>query len=208
MIHRLVWNFEFTTAKNLDLSDLPEKIEENLKWEARFFWPEDEIIRLSLIDNSLLELTNYQHKQKKDYYYLLPKTDYNIKSRRDELLYKPLVKKTKSVFGFGAKINLTELSKKTSSNEEDKLNVLQLIEQLNHNSIEVLVKKESFTYKFSVHPQIKLELSKIEMNHHIYFSACIEGKSRDLVETISKRLVGKQSSCDYVSFLKKRIKKP
>jgi len=207
MMHRLVWNFEFTDAKSLNLSDLHEKKEEGLKWETRFFWPAEEIISLALVDSSLLELANYQHKQKKDYYYLLPKECYNIKSRRDELLYKPLVKKEKHIFGFGTKINLTELSRKTHSSEDSAINARQIIEQLNHNSIKVLVKKESLTYKFPVQPPIKLELSRIEVNHHVYFSACVEGKSRELVEMISKRLLGKQTSCDYVRFLKKIIKK-
>jgi hypothetical protein len=205
MIHRLVWNFEFTTAKGWDISQLQEKKEENLKWEARFFWAEEEIIRFALIDTALLELVNYQHKQKKDYYYVLPDKEYNIKRRRDELLYKPLIKKTKHVSGFGSKVNLGELSK-TPDVENCIIDAPVIIEQLTLNSIEVLVKKESFTYKFPVQPQIKLELSRIEINHHIYFSACVEGKSRDLVEKISKHLVSKKTSSDYISFLKKRIK--
>lgn len=199
MTQRLVWNFEFTTPNQLALSDLKIKKEDDIKWEARFFWPETEIISLQLIDDSLLELAHYQQKQKQDYYYLISEQDYNLKSRRGELLYKPLMKKGKYSLGFGSKINLNESNNNSAAVES---HVKKMMKQLDH-STEVLVKKESFTFKFSIHPPIKLELARIDIDQNIYFSLCIEGKSRNLVETISKGLLGKQPTCDYVSFLKK-----
>jgi hypothetical protein len=203
MTQRLVWNFEFVAAKKSAINDLTIQKEEELKWEARFFWPEAQIISMTLIDNSLLDLAHYQQKQKKDHYYLIPKHNYNIKSRRDELLYKPLVKENKYACGFATKININ--TEQDSSEEEYKIDRKQIMQELK-SSHELLVKKDSFTYKFPTQPVIKLELARIEIDHTIYFSACIEGKSRTLVETLSKRLLGKQASCDYVRFLKQIAK--
>jgi hypothetical protein len=202
MTQRLVWNFEFTRTKKHSSHDLKDQCEEDLKWEARFFWPEEHIINLALLDDSLIDLAQYQQKQKKDHYYLVPDQNYNIKFRRDELFYKPLVKQGKYAHGFGAKINLSEFDQQECPDPELKNTIRQIVLDIK-NAKEVVVKKDSFTYKFPVHPHIKLELSRLEVDELIYFSACIEGKSRTLVETLSKRLLGKQTSCDYISFLKK-----
>ena len=201
MTQRLVWNFEFTTPKYSALSDLKISKEDDLKWEARFFWPESEIISLSLLDDSLLEIAHYQQKQKQDQYYLIPKHNYNLKSRRDELLYKPLVKQSKYAFGFGAKINISKLDNSSSLASYPKFDVKKVMKKL-EKSPEIVVKKDSFTYKFSLQPSVKLELARIDVNNQIYFSLCVEGKSRDLVEAISTGLLGKKPSSDYVSFLK------
>jgi hypothetical protein len=202
MTQRLVWNFEFTTPKNSALSGLKIRKEDDLKWEARFFWPASEVISLSLLDDSLLDLAHYQQKQKQDQYYLIPKHNYNLKNRRGELLYKPLVKQSKYVLGFGAKINISALDKSSSCPFHPEFDAKKVLSKL-ENSPEIVVKKNSFTYKFSLQPSIKLELARIDVNNHIYFSLCVEGKSRDLVECVSFGLLGKIPSSDYVSFLKK-----
>lgn len=196
MTNRLVWNFEFTSSSKLILANLDKEKEDELKWEARFFWPENAIIKLKLLDNSLLELSHYQHKQKNDIYYLVKK-NYNIKNRREVLVYKPLIKKGKYAVGFGPKLHLSA----------DALNpeIEEVIQQLN-NSKTVVVKKESFSYKFPTQPTIKLELARIEIDSVLYFTLCLEGKSRALVEKMSKHLVGKQPNEEYVSFLKRITK--
>lgn len=206
MTQRLVWNFEFTHTKILHLPEEPKHKSDLLKWEARFFWQQQDIVSLTLIDNALLQLSNYQHKQKKDVYYLIPKNSFNIKKRRDELLYKPLIKKRKHSCGFGPKIKLNELSKDSHSIEHSGIDIVSLMTLLQLQGVEVLVKKESFSYKFPVHPHIKLELSRIEINQQIYFSVCVEGKSQQSVELISRCIVGQQPCCNYVRFLKKIIK--
>ncbi len=206
MTQRLVWNFEFTPTTNFVLSDLENQKEDDLKWEARFFWPEAQIIKLYLLEPSLLDLATYQHKQKKDLYYLIPGQNYNIKNRRDELVYKPLVKQGKYSLGFGAKINLNDSNKALPDKDALKLNLSDTVQLLKHSD-EVIVKKDSLIYKFPTHPNIKLELARIEINSLIYFSLCIEGKSRELVETLSKQLLGKQPTDNYVGFLKNIIKK-
>ena len=202
MKQRLLWNFEFKTRKNNTFCDLKNTKEEILKWEARFFWPEQEIICLSLIDEALLEIAHYQYKQKQHYYYLIPAQNYNIKYRRDELLYKPLIEQSPYAFGFGAKINITQMLHNPHSHTE--LNIKKLVKQI-EKGVQVLVKKDSFTYKFAFQPSIKLELARIEVNDIIFFSLCIEGRSRRLVETMSRCLLGEKPTSDYVHFLKKIV---
>jgi hypothetical protein len=206
MNQRLVWNFEFSTSKNSALSDLKIKKEDDLKWEARFFWPESKVIKLSLLDDSLLEIAQYQHKQKQDQYYLIAEQDYNIKSRRGELLYKPLLKHSKYAFGFGAKINISELNESPQLQPPQEFEVQKIMNELKKSAV-ILVKKDSFTYRFSFNPPVKLELARIVVNNQIYFSVCVEGKSRDLVEMISIGLLGKKHSSNYVRFLKKITQK-
>lgn len=196
MNQRLVWNFEFSKKKVAPLVSSNEQDKTDLKWEARFFWPENKLIVLSKIEESLIEISQYNQKHKEDYYYLLSDSDYNIKRRRDQLLYKPIHLKTQYAIGFGPKINLEEISEE--SNQEFK----KIANKARAEATVVHVKKESFTYKFHTVPTIKLELARLEAFNKIYFSACIEGRSVSLVETVSERLLGEHLSSDYVTFLK------
>jgi hypothetical protein len=197
MNQRLIWNFEFSSKKVLSLIDLKNTPDTEPKWEARFFWPENQIISLNLIDPALLDISHYEQKHKEDFYYILPDHDYNLKRRRNELLYKPVLKKTPLAIGFGPKIKLEEIQNDSDNNH---LMSIKLLAQ-EHGTL-VQVKKVSFVYKFPTNPKIKLELARIEVHGKTYFSACVEGRSLFLVETISEHLLGKQVSCDYVSFLK------
>lgn len=206
MTQQLVWNFEFSAKKPLSLTNFVAEEQDSLKWEARFFWPENHLIRLCPMNGSLLKLANYQSKHKEDNYYLLAHCDYNIKRRRDELVYKPLLKQSAHAFGFGTKLNLGDLANISNYPQDYILHLQRIADQALKHGVEVLVKKESFIYKFSTTPSIKLELARLEVNDTIYFSACIEGKSLYLVETICEHLLGKQVSSDYVTFLKDIIK--
>ena len=200
MSQRLVWNFEFSTIKETPLIGLIDQAHDDLKWERRFFWSEDQIISLCNIDNTLLDLANYQQKHKEDYYYLLPDCNYNIKLRHNELLYKPVVQQTSSAIGYGMKINLE--ARTIQNPDTDCINIEIIAQQAREHGTRVFVKKEAFIYKFPTDPNIKLELARLEVNDKVYFSACIEGKSLYLVETLSELLLGKQVSCEYVTFLK------
>lgn len=135
------------------------------------------------MDDSLLNLSRYQCKYREDFYYLLPDSHCNIKRRRDQLLYKPLLKQSNQAMGFGTKIKLDALPKDSSA-------------------VEVPVKKEAFIYKFPTNPSVKLELARLEVLNKVYWSLCVEGKSLNLVETIAEHLLEKQVSCEYVTFLK------
>ena len=205
MAQRLVWNFEFSQKKSLPLFNLVDEASE-LKWEIRFFWPEDSIISLYNIDDSLLDLANYHQKHKEDIYYLVPHCNYNIKRRRDELLYKPILNQSVNAIGFGTKINLEAVNDYPNQEPDNILHLQNILHQTQTAGKEVRVKKESFIYKFATTPVTKLELDRLEVNNQVFFSACIEGKSLYLVEKINEHLMDKQISCDYVTFLKSIIK--
>jgi hypothetical protein len=207
MIQRLVWNFEFNSNTNLHpLLSLVDQKDEQLKWEIRCFWLDNEVVTLNPIDPLLLDLANYQRKHKEDYYYLLPGKNYNIKRRLNEILYKPLITNANDAAAYAAKITLSPTQ---SYPEQTKLahpeleEIMLLIEKKN---VGVHVKKEALISKLPTTPTIKIELARIEILNKIYFSACVEGKSLYLVETIAKHLLGEYVSCEYVAFLKNIIK--
>lgn len=201
MNQRLVWNFEFNTQETTPSLEYPmAKEAEAIRWEIRFFWPHNTIICLNPAESTLLDLANYQRKERDDHYYLLPEYDYNIKKRREEILYKPLIKKVRQAVGFGSK---TALEMDAESSFIQDLQLQKIAQQIEATGKVVHVKKQAFIYKFPTKPTIKLELARLEVLNQIYFSACIEGKSLGLVENIANHLLDKQVSCDYVSFLKK-----
>lgn len=203
MNQRLVWNFEFKIKKTTAPLKYPApKDAESIKWEIRYFWPHDAIIVLAPIENSLLDLAYYQQKHREDYYYLLPGNNYNIKKRREETLYKPILRQVRQAIGFGAKVNIDYREEYPEKTTLDEPQLQHIAQQIAHEGRQVHVKKEAFVYKFPTKPTIKLELARLEVFNQVYFSACIEGKSLELVENIAEHLLDKQLSCDYVSFLK------
>ncbi|KTD13590.1 hypothetical protein Lgra_0882 [Legionella gratiana] len=206
MNQRLIWNFEFTPKKSLPLATYVDSKDDHIKWEARYFWQDNKPIILNTIDPSLLDITHYKQKHKEDYYYLLPEQNYNIKKRRNQLLYKPLLQKTDSAFGFGTKILLSTPQDSLHQTELTDPDLLKIMHQVTNESIEVPVKKEAFIYSFSTQPKIKMELARLDIFDKVYFSVCIEGRSLYLVETISKYLLEEQVSCEYVTFLKSLLK--
>ncbi|MCW8445643.1 hypothetical protein OQJ05_16490 [Fluoribacter gormanii] len=201
MNQRLVWNFEFTPKTSLSLANLVDKKDEQIKWETRYFWPDNKIIVLNSIDKSLLDLTQYKQKHREDCYYLLPGTSYNIKKRREQLIYKPLIKQSSHAAGYGAKIILSDHQDHPLSPD-----LREITQQVEQEGVEVYVKKEALIYKLPTNPTVKIELARLEACNQIYFSLCIEGKSLHLVETISKHLLDEPVSCQYVTFLKNLLK--
>lgn len=200
MNQRLIWNFEFTAqATSLPTELFIKRESEDVKWEIRFFWPNDEIIVLNTLDNSLLDITNYQQKSREDYYYLLADSNYNIKRRRNQLMYKPLLKQTPQAMAFGSKITIDSLD--DSADPQLK----KIAQQIAQQGVEVYVNKVAFIYKFATTPTVKLELARLQVHNQVYLSACIEGKSLFLVEHIAERLLEKQDSCEYVTFLKNTL---
>lgn len=204
MNKRLVWNFEIDSQDANKFPPLPHSVKEDYRWESRFFWPEESIITLHGLSDSFLNLASYESKQREDIYYVLASKDYNLKQRRDELLYKPLLKETDLMQGFGKKINL-------SNHDSDYLlpgitPILkgQLMHLIQTDGQPLTVKKIALSYSFDSEPKIKLELSRLMIEQDIYFSLCVEGKSAQLVQLISHRLLKGQPSCDYVRFLKQR----
>lgn len=203
MNKRLIWNFELDTHSPAVLQKIPDADPEPLRWEIRCFWPENTCITLHGLDDHMLDFSQFKVKQRSDSYYLLRDKNYNIKQRRGELFYKPLLEETELIRGFGAKINLM-------SQEEDA--ILPGVPPISAGELRALIKKEKTSlqvektacvYKFPTQPTIKLELARLKVNNSCYFSACIEGHSQTTVEKISDCLFRNPSSCDYVRFLKR-----
>jgi len=203
MDERLVWNFEFANGKALKYPELLAMDAEEVKWEVRFFWSHDAIITLFNVDDALLDLTNYHQKHKEDFYFLVPDCNYNIKKRRNELLYKPVVQQHKEAIAFGPKIKLGHLKELNICDVKTIQHLEAILARTRTDGVQVFVRKEAFKFKFPTSPHVKLELARLEVRNEVYFSACIEGRSLYLVEKIREHLLGEHLSCDYVSFLKK-----
>ncbi|KTD19936.1 Uncharacterised protein [Legionella londiniensis] len=202
MNKRLVWNFEIHSSPELRLPRQPELTDE-MKWEIRFFWPADAIIELRGLDDSFLDLSQYTIRQRRDCYYLLPDSEFNIKMRRDQLLYKPLLKKANNARAFGKKINLLEQDKKTFLPGMKQHQVDNLLNLLNDCGQQIEVNKVALLHKLNTIPKTSIELARLQIKKQVFFTACIEGKALTLVESLSKHLLGNELSCDYITFLKK-----
>ena len=88
-MQRFVWNFEIDTQYPLTMDAFSIEEKEEVRWERRFFWPENKIIKLHGLNQEFLKLSNYTVKPRCDRYYVLADSDANIKLRRGEMLYKP-----------------------------------------------------------------------------------------------------------------------
>lgn len=204
MNKRLVWNFELDLQDSDELSKLPCLEKETLRWESRFFWPENRVITLYGLKENCLHLANFESKYRHDTYYILADRDYNIKSRRNELLYKPLIKTTGVLQGFEKKINLQQQEATTLLPGTPPILTRDLMHLLKTNALAITIEKDAFIYKFNTEPSTKLELSRLTIEGKVYFSACIEGKSAPLVIFLSQILLKREHSSDYVRFLKNR----
>ena len=156
---RLVWNFEIESSNLLDLHNLID-IRDELRWEARYFWPADTIITLHGLDDSFLALSNYEVKHRQDRYSLLPNSNFNIKERRMQLLYKPLLQETALLRGYGKKIDLAEYPATAILPGTKAVVAPTLLAQLQTGRQDVAVEKEVLIYKFPSEPTIKLELAR------------------------------------------------
>lgn len=195
----LIWRFVVTTNPKGSLFPMKEDKEDLLKWELRYFWSDTDNIAINLIHDDLLILGRYKEKQRKDEYYLLPDSLLNIKQRKNQLLYKPVIRTTRHAIAFGKKIPLDDLPKDMDQN------LASTLESLRHKVLaeadRIPVKKEAYVFKFPCTPTIKLELARLEVHNKTYYSACVEGRSLSLVETISKALFGTLEPSDYMHFL-------
>lgn len=201
---RLLWNFEIDPRHALNFSQLASYDIEDLRWEARFFWPQESIIVLHGLTEDLLKLANFKSKHRQDTYHLLHNYDYNIKLRRNELLYKPLITLQQNLGGFAKKINLLDASSEALLPGIPPILTPHLLELTQQQSTLITVNKDAHIYKFATLPAVKLELSRLEIGAQNYFSACVEGRSFPLVQHLSQQIFGDRTPCDYVHFLKTR----
>lgn len=203
MNKRLVWNFEINTDSPLQIYSTEDVEPSQARWESRFFWPDDQIITLNGLDDSLRELSRYQIKHREDIYFLLPKNDYNIKLRREQLFYKPILMKKTQVIGYGKKIKLEEQSPHDQLPGCDEKDVQALITRIHSQGKKIKVVKEALIYTFETTPTTKLELAWLHIANKAFFSVSIESHAMQLVESITRQLLGDLCACDYISFLKR-----
>lgn len=205
MNQRLVWNFELSNKKPIQLAFSPfEKI---IKWERRFFFLGSDIIILNGLSSEFLNLAHYQIKEKEDNYLIHPSYSFNIKFRDGNLWYKPLLEQYEDLQGYGKKIPLENISIEPLFSPLNSQKETDIVNRIKSEGQTVLVKKIALSYKFPKELGLKFELSKLEILNQIYFSVCVEGYCKFHVLKFSNLLLSNQISCDYVSFLKNIYKK-
>ncbi len=203
MDKRLIWNFELSGLNIIDIARLEKTSKDSLRWEARYFWPDNQIIRLDALPESFLNLAIFECKSRSDCYYLLPDYAFNIKSRRDNLLYKPLSQKTvEQIDGFSKKIILPTCENDAIIATKPELSALQLSQLIEQTASKVRVHKTAFIYSFSSTPTVKIECARLEFNSKTFFTSCIEGRSYSLVRELSRAIFGSLACTNYVNFLK------
>lgn len=203
MNKRLVWNFEINNTHPLELTDMPAEEPSSYRAEIRYFWKDDTNIVLHGLNDNFLNLALYKVKERQDRYYVIPNRTYNIKERRSELLFKPLIQSIDGLQEFAKKINLSQQPSMTMLPGLSPVTTQELLELVDNNSSPIHVTKTALLYKFATQPTIKLELSRLMIANTCYFSACLEGNSPNLVTLINKHLFKDETSSDYVQFLKK-----
>lgn len=206
MNKRLVWNFEINSDNPVHISGSESFVQSPNRWESRFFWPEAQIITLNGLKDSFLALSTYQIKHRLDTYFLIPNTDYNLKMRCEQLIYKPIVMKKDHAIAYGKKINLMEHPpdlKLPGCAEKD---AAMLVARIKRQGIKINVEKDALIYTFETTPTTKLELARLHVSNKSYLSACIESRSLLLLESMTRHILGDFPACDYVTFLKRSSK--
>lgn len=203
MNKRLVWNFEICDKHPLDLANMTPEEPSLWRAEIRYFWEDTANIVLHGLSDKFLNLALYKIKERRDLYYLLPNHDYNIKERRSELLFKPLMQDSVGLQEFAKKINLSQSGPQDILPGFLPIATGKLLELVANESTRVYVEKTALIYKFATEPGIKLELARLTIADKCYFSACLEGRSKNLVTLINKQIFKDETASDYVHFLKK-----
>lgn len=203
MNKRLVWNFEIDPTPSLQLPESKgASSPEELRWESRYFWPENERITLHGLPEPFLELSRYRIKHKEDTYHLLENAEYNLKMRRDQLFYKPLLITEGNLYAYGKKINLAEYPTNTPLPQASEIDAATLAKRVQQESKPVQVIKEALIYRLLPDPKTKLELSWLRIAERTYFSVSVESTSQFLVKSLATQIVRSGKATNYVSFLK------
>lgn len=183
----LIWNFKIKGQHNLAIS-IPTFEPHDLKWEARFFWNDQQDILLNNLD---IDISKSRLKTTRDIYYLLPNKSYNLKCRHGIIYYKPLLHDKAGIKAYG---------RKTPLSSDDPLQ-----QEIRQQGKEVHINKQRVSYQFATSPKLKIEFAKLTISDRHYFSLCIESRSFTLVQTLKEQLLNEQNSCDYITFLTQQI---
>ena len=204
MNKRLAWNFEITGDSLFTLPIINSDDSPGIHWESRYFWRESDIIILSGLDERFLDLSRYTIKHRTDTYFLLPDADYNIKMRREALVYKPMVKRTPRAIAFGKKVKLAQCTSDIVDTDGQRIDPRALLQRIHQQGESVRVDKEALIYKFETPAASQLELARLTIDSTIYFSVSIESPALETVEHLTTSLLKTEPSSDYVTFLKHR----
>jgi hypothetical protein len=202
LMKRFVWNFEFNAENPFPWGELNPSGSSDLRWEARFFWPEQEIVEIKGLEDGFLDLSRYEIKHREDTYLLMDDHSLNLKIRRDNLLYKPICKRSATAVAYGKKIKLNEEPPQHKIAETPVLTVQELLTNIKISGRKISVIKEALIYKVPTTPWIKLEFAKLIVGSTTYFSLSVETYEQGWVEQVCQHLLGKRTPCDYVTFLK------
>lgn len=200
--HRLMWNFELAAGQPLVMESIPHYPTDIIRWETRFFWPELQCITLHGLSGDFLDLANYEFKNRTDSYYLLPDGDLNLKKRREELIYKPLINTDDGCFGYGKKVDLLSETPTELVLADPVLTVAELINKLRAEGQLIHVEKTVAKCKLPTQPAIKLEFARLNIRGEVFFSFCVEGRSLELVKYLRNHLIKGAIACDYIHFLR------
>ena len=204
MNKRFIWNFEFDTRAPHVSEEPPAVTHDANRWEARYFWPESQIITIHGLGDSFLNLSQYNYKQRDDTYLILRDRSYNLKLRRDNILYKPFIARTPAGTQYGKKRKYESLDDLLPP-EEETLTKDDFIIKVRKEAVPVHLDKEALILKLSRPPKLKLEFARIKLEHQIYFSLSIESKSKEWVQNLSQMLLKNKFSTDYIDFIKNHM---
>ncbi len=180
---RFIWQFDLTNQQWLPQGNWQKG---PYKWEVRYFWPVEQIIRLN-INESQLNWSQAVCKTHLDNYLIDKDNPLNIKERHNKLVCKPFVSQQSQRIAYNKKVNLTA----------DELTPDNLL----------TVPIEKMAIQFIVHrkPKCVLELSKIQLLNQTFTSLCIESRCGELLDDLHHhlKLPGKASS--YLDFLCEKL---
>jgi hypothetical protein len=201
MSKRLIWNFEIARNSQIKLPQDNALKSKDRRWESRFFWPEDEPIILHGLDDGFLNISRYTIKHRADSYLILDDRNYYFKIRRQQLIYKPQLEQTKYALAYGKKISFQSIND-IHLPEGETLDLTKFIAKVKSEARTIALEKEILQYKFDLLPKVTMELARIKINNHIYFSLSIESRVLLWTEYLSQHIIIDKSPSDYVSFLK------
>ena len=201
-----IWNFHIKVSdfkqSNLFSSETSEKIakENKSKWEARFFFPIETPIFLNWPHSLPFSFYFAKAKTHEDTYIIHPEQVINLKKRRTDIYYKPLIEKKQDLFYFGKKEIIDEknpiiLSQTTQLD----------ITRIQNESALIALTKNVLKFNYDHPMTCQLEFGSFTFQEKIYSTFGIESKSFEAVSTLSSFILPNEKKTDYINFLKENL---
>ncbi len=201
-----IWNFYINISdfnqSNLFSCETSEKIakEDKAKWEARYFFPIETPIVLNWPHSLPFSFHFAKAKTHEDTYIIHPEHVINLKKRRSDIYYKPLIKKKQGLFYFGKKEAIDE-------NNPIKLSQTTQLDSTRIQNEGTLIALTKNVLKFNYdHPmRCQLEFGWFISQEKNYSTFGIESKSFETVRTLSSFILPNEKKTDYINFLKENL---